>query len=70
MTSMDLTPHVEEPIAVAPNDPLTPGPVRDKPILLAEGILLAGNSIETEEKWDIFVDRSDRRSVVDAQRSD
>jgi predicted neuraminidase len=58
MVSTDEGESWSEPVAIASDAPLTPGPVRDKPILLSDGSLLAGNSVETEEKWDIFVDRS------------
>jgi predicted neuraminidase len=34
------------------------GPVRNKPIVLRDGTWLAPASIETEEAWDAFVDRS------------
>jgi predicted neuraminidase len=34
------------------------GPVRNKPITLADGILLSGSSKETNKVWDAFVDRS------------
>lgn len=34
------------------------GPVKNKPIRLADGTWLAGASIETSTHWDVFVDRS------------
>ena len=43
---------------VVPDDPLTPGPVKDKPIVLHDGTWLAPNSRETPDTWDVFTDRS------------
>jgi predicted neuraminidase len=36
----------------------SPGPVKNKPIILADGTCLAPNSIEDEKTWSVFVDRS------------
>ena len=32
--------------------------MKDKPILLHDGSLLAGASVETDDRWDLFIDRS------------
>ena len=34
------------------------GPVKNKPIVLADGTWLAGASLENESCWDVFIDRS------------
>jgi predicted neuraminidase len=36
-----------------------PGPVKTKPIVLADGTCLAPNSIEDDSSWTVFVDRSE-----------
>ena len=58
MTSADEGASWSEPRELAPNDDLTPGPVKDKPIVLKDGTWLAPNSVQTTEGWDVFVDRS------------
>ncbi len=40
------------------DDPAPRGPVKNKLIVLAGGDWLAGGSVETEQYWDAFVDRS------------
>ncbi|MBW7882565.1 MAG: exo-alpha-sialidase [Caldilineaceae bacterium] len=37
------------------------GPVKNKPIVLADGSWLAGSSVETDRAWNVFVDRSEDR---------
>lgn len=48
-----------EPVEMAPGDIGGRGPVRNKPIRLRSGRILAGASIETQTTWDAFVDISD-----------
>ena len=64
MVSEDCGASWFEPREIAPTDPLTSGPVRCKPIVLSDGAWLAGNSIETEDRWDVFVDRSDDQGAT------
>ncbi len=47
------------PVELAPGDTGGRGPVKNKPILLADGGWLAGASLETATDWDAFVDRSE-----------
>ncbi|HML47512.1 MAG TPA: exo-alpha-sialidase [Clostridia bacterium] len=47
------------PVACVPGDVGGRGPVRNKPIRLKSGRILAPASIETPERWDAFVDISD-----------
>lgn len=43
---------------LVPGDTLGRGPVKNKPILLADGSWLAGASTETPADWEVFFDRS------------
>lgn len=45
-------------------EPLPRGPVKNKPIVLADGTCLAPNSFENEEAWSVFVDRSTDGAVT------
>lgn len=47
------------PAPLVPGDEGGRGPVKNKPILLADGTWLAGASLETATHWDAFVDRSE-----------
>ena len=58
MTSHDEGATWTQARELAPGDPLTPGPVKDKPIVLHDGTWLAPNSSETSDTWDVFTDRS------------
>lgn len=49
------------PRPLVPGDAAPRGPVRCKPIVLADGAWLAGGSVESERRWDAFADRSDDR---------
>ncbi len=44
---------------LVPGDPTGRGPVKNKPIRLSDGALLAPASTETWRRWDCFVDRSE-----------
>lgn len=44
---------------IAPNDPLSRGPTRNKLIVAADGAWLAPGSVENEVHFDSFIDRSD-----------
>jgi predicted neuraminidase len=46
------------PRPLVPADPLSRGPVKNKLIRLSDGTWLAPGSIETDQYWDAFVDRS------------
>lgn len=48
-----------EPAELVVRDKGGRGPVRNKPILLSDGTLLAGSSRETQGIWNAFVDRSE-----------
>lgn len=48
-----------EPEELVPGDVGGRGPVKNKPVRLASGRILAPASIETETRWDAFVDVSD-----------
>jgi len=48
-----------EPRPLVPDDCGGRGPVKNKPILLSDGAWLAGASIERDDGWDAFVDRSE-----------
>ncbi len=52
------------PVALVPGDTGGRGPVKNKPILLADGAWLAGASLETATDWDAFVDRSEDGGVT------
>lgn len=43
---------------------LPSGPVKNKPIVLSDGTCLAPNSMESFEKWSVFVDRSDDGGIT------
>jgi predicted neuraminidase len=47
-----------EPHPLVQTDHTGRGPVKNKPILLADGSWLAGASVESDDHWDLFVDRS------------
>ncbi len=47
------------PRELVPGDRGGRGPVKNKPIAFADGVLLAPASIETRARWDVFVDRSE-----------
>ena len=53
-----------QPAELVPGDIGGRGPVRNKPILLRSGLLLAPASIEKEETWDAFVDISSDGGVT------
>jgi predicted neuraminidase len=46
-------------VELVPGDVGGRGPVKDKPIVLTDGAWLAPASVETEERWDPFADRSE-----------
>lgn len=48
-----------EPAPLVPGDAGGRGPVKNKPIALADGAWLAGASLENATHWDAFVDRSE-----------
>ena len=48
-----------QPTELMPGDRGGRGPVKNKPILLADGSLLAGASLERGGVWNVFVDRSE-----------
>ena len=50
-----------EPVELVPGDVGGRGPVKNKPIRLADGDWLAPASLETKKAWDCFVDRSSDR---------
>ena len=47
-----------QPAELADTGGFAPGPVRSKPLMLAGGNLLAGNSVEADGDWRVRVDRS------------
>ena len=47
------------PRELVPGDLGGRGPVKNKPIVLSDGAWLAGASLEREEGWDVFADRSE-----------
>jgi len=49
----------DTPRELVPGDRGGRGPVKNKPIALDDGTWLAGASIENDEGWDVFVDRSE-----------
>ncbi|MBX3051128.1 MAG: exo-alpha-sialidase [Caldilineaceae bacterium] len=53
-----------DPAPLVPGDAGGRGPVKNKPILLADGAWLAGASLETRTHWDAFVDRSEDSGVT------
>lgn len=61
MASADGGDSWSEPTQLVPNDDSGRGrgPVKDKPIALADGAWLAGASVESDARWDVFVDRSE-----------
>lgn len=59
MESLDEGTTWSEPRPLVPGDDSPRGPVKNKPIVLGDGSLLAGSSIERKGGWnDVFVDRS------------
>ena len=52
------------PVPLVPGDEGGRGPVKNKPVALADGAWLAGASLETATHWDAFVDRSDDGGVT------
>lgn len=58
MTSDDQGATWSEPRALVPGDRGGRGPVKNKPIVLADKSWLAGASLESGGRWDAFVDRS------------
>jgi predicted neuraminidase len=58
MTLEDGGQSWSEPRELVPGDRGGRGPVKNKPILLSNGEWLAPASIETENGWDVFIDRS------------
>lgn len=52
------------PVELVPGDAGGRGPVKNKPILLADGGWLAGASLETSTAWDAFADRSEDEGVT------
>lgn len=59
MRSLDGGRTWSKPVEMVPGDIGGRGPVRNKPIRLASGRVLAPASIETRETWDAFIDISD-----------
>jgi len=57
-TSTDDGASWSEPVPLVQNDTGGRGPVRNKPIYLRNGMLLAPASLETLQQWDAFVDMS------------
>ncbi len=47
------------PVELVPGERGGRGPVKNKPIRLADGTWLAGASCESRTRWDVFVDRSE-----------
>jgi predicted neuraminidase len=47
-----------DPVELVVGDREGRGPVKNKPILLSNGDWLAGASVETADRWDVFFDRS------------
>ncbi len=64
MRSLDAGKTWSEPVEMVPGDIGGRGPVRNKPLKLASGRILAPASIETEKTWDAFVDISDNGGDV------
>lgn len=60
-TSDDQGQTWSEAVELVPGDKGGRGPVRNKPIVLSNGVWIAGASYENKEKklWDVFVDRSE-----------
>jgi predicted neuraminidase len=58
MISSDEGRTWNEPQPLVEGDEIGRGPVKDKPILLHDGTWLAGASVETDDRWDLFIDRS------------
>jgi predicted neuraminidase len=58
MASPDGGASWSAPRELAPGDTAGRGPVKNKPIVLADGAWLAGASTETDERWAVFVERS------------
>jgi len=59
MTSADLGKTWSTPRELVPGDHGGRGPVRNKPIRLSNGVLIAGASNEKDKVWNAFVDRSE-----------
>jgi predicted neuraminidase len=57
-TSLDEGMTWSAPMPLAASDPVAPGPVKNKPLVLADGTWLAGNSVEADGDWRVLVDRS------------
>lgn len=55
---------------LVPGDTLGRGPVKNKPILVADGSWLAGASTETPEDWEVFFDRSSDGGVTWGRSAD
>jgi len=49
----------DEPRELVPGDVGGRGPAKNKPIVLSDGTWLAPGSVETDESWRVFVDRSE-----------
>jgi predicted neuraminidase len=64
MQSEDRGETWSEPCELVRGDRQGRGPVKDKPILLSNGDWLAGASVETADRWDVFVDRSCDRGLT------
>lgn len=52
------------PVELVAGDTGGRGPVKNKPIALADGVWLAGASLETSTHWDAFAERSENKGVT------
>jgi len=59
MTSDDDGRTWSDPHELVPGDDLPRGPVKNKPIVLSDGTWMAPSSTETDDTWDVFVDRTE-----------
>ena len=57
MTSDDGGASWSEPKELAPDEAITPGPSKNKPIILEDGTWIAPNSTTIDGRWEVFVDR-------------
>ena len=64
MSSSDGGDTWTEPRELVVGEPLSRGPVKNKPIVLSDGTWLAPASIERKDRWDVFVDRSEDRGLT------